>query len=535
MRGIILSTLALVAACAGESSTTESTQALSPELKHGRDVWFNETFGGERFFSGIVQAPPFNLPIGLDVALTSPRATRFTQWGLINDPDCTAGDASTGGFDRCQDPESAGVIGVRKKVVLTASGPRVMIGVSCASCHAGLDPANPPADPNNPSWENIHATVGNQYINIAKIFSAHLPPYDPRYQVFNSWAPGTVDTTAIESDHINNAGIITQFFNVPDRPFFDLHDEGMPINVHRGGQGGEDDAGCEKAALRVYFNIGMCAAECMVGHLANGPGGTQTEIDDAECSAACPDYVRAKAEVGGMCAFMATTKPPKLEDAPGGADEIDTAVLDRGKQVFKLACAGCHSNGQPAGHDVLSNDEVSPWPLIGTNRCRSLSTNWKDGEIWGQFSSDEYKARPGYSIAGITQAPGGPGYYRNVPLLGVWATAPFLHNNRLGGYNGDPSVAGRLAAYEDAMDQLLNPGHRNVPGSMIVTSSPVFVPKPGGGFDTLPAGIPVNAIASKGYCDNPLLGDFFENQGHYFGSALPASDKYALKEYLKTK
>jgi hypothetical protein len=91
-----------------------------------------------------------------------------------------------------------------------------MIGVSCASCHAGLDPANPPANPNAPAWENIHPTVGNQYINIARIFSAHLPAYDPRYQVFNSWAPGTVDTTAIESDHINNPGIITQFFQVPD-------------------------------------------------------------------------------------------------------------------------------------------------------------------------------------------------------------------------------------------------------------------------------------------------------------------------------
>ena len=56
------------------------------------------------------------------------------------------------------------------------------------------------------------------------------------------------DTTAIESDHINNPGIITQFFQVPDRPFFDLHDSGLPIHVHRGGQGGEDDAGCEKAA-----------------------------------------------------------------------------------------------------------------------------------------------------------------------------------------------------------------------------------------------------------------------------------------------
>src|SRR6187401_1311022 len=118
MRGITLAVLTLAtAACADETDDTTTTQALAPALKHGRDVWFNETFGGERFFTGIVQAPPFNLPIGLDLALTSPRATRFTQWGLINDPDCVQGDASSGFLDKCDDPESAGVIGVRKKVV----------------------------------------------------------------------------------------------------------------------------------------------------------------------------------------------------------------------------------------------------------------------------------------------------------------------------------------------------------------------------------------------------------------------------------
>ena len=63
------------------------------------------------------------------------------------------------------------------------------------------------------------------------------------------------------------------------------------------GQGGEDDAGCEAAALRVYFNIGMCAGECMVGHLANGPGGTQTPIDQAQCARICPDFVAAQKAV----------------------------------------------------------------------------------------------------------------------------------------------------------------------------------------------------------------------------------------------
>src|SRR5690606_3923682 len=101
MRGKIIGLLmlALGAGCAEE--TTESSQALSPELQYGRDIWFNETFGGEKFFTFIVSGPPFNLHLALDAALTSPRATRFNEYGLINDPDCVPGDASTFGFDKC--------------------------------------------------------------------------------------------------------------------------------------------------------------------------------------------------------------------------------------------------------------------------------------------------------------------------------------------------------------------------------------------------------------------------------------------------
>lgn len=526
MRGKIIGLLmlALGGAAACSEDTTESAQALTAEEQFGRDVWFKETFGGEKFFTFILPGPPFNLHLALDAALTSPRATRFNEYGLINDPDCVPGDASTFGFDKCLDPESAGVVGVRKKIVQTPEGPRIAIGVACASCHAGFDPTNPPANPNEPEWDNIHPTIGNQYINIARIFGEHLSPHDPRRQVFNTWAPGTVDTTAIESDGINNPGIITQFFNTPDRPYFKLTDEGKKIKVHRGGQGGEDDVGCEKAALRVYFNIGMCAAECMVGHLANGPGGTQTEIDDAECTAKCPEYVRAKQEVVPMCKFMETAKTPLLKDAPGGQSHIaPKSVLNRGKLVFAVACAICHSsNWRLDNHDVLSNDEILPMALVGTNTCRARTTNWKEGHIWGQFSSDQYKKRPG----------GGPGWYRNVPLHGIWATAPFFHNNRLGGYNGDPSVAGRLAAYEDAMDQLLNPWKRDIAGSVQRTTDWVQLPN----GTVLPAGTPVAAFANVNPANGEnLCPDYAENQGHYFGALLSDADKYALKEWLKTR
>ena len=507
------------------ASTCMAADKNGPEVAQGREIWLKSTFGGERFFSLILPNPPFNLPLGFDQMLTSPRDTRFDEFGVINDPDCIAGDASTGYLDRCPDPESAGVVGVRK--FPNPAGGSPLIGVACAACHAGLDPTHPPANPNHPSWENIHPTIGNQYLNVGKIFRGHLSPHDPRYQVFSSWAPGTVDTTAIENDHINNPGMITPIWAVPHRPFFDLTLDGAAIRVHRNGQGGEDDTGCERAAIRVYFNIGMCAAQCMVGHLANGPDGSQTPIDLAQCEQVCPDLVQAEQSVGKLCAFLQTPTPPKLVKAPGGPKYIDWKVVERGRRVFFSACGSCHSNGAPSlEHNVLSDDSIHPVSEIGTNRCRALTTNWTEGHIWAAFSSDQYKARP----------TGGPGFYRDMPLLGIWATAPFFHNNRLGWYTGDPSVAGRLAAYEDAMDLLLNPGKRDEQGSILLTSDSGLLPTSSGTAVTLPARTPIAEFASiDPNTGENLCPDLIENGGHYFGAGLSDKDKHALTEFLKTR
>jgi hypothetical protein len=326
MRSRLLLTVAIaMMGCGGQVMDEVATEdaPLTGAQTLGREVWLKATFGGQAFFS-LIAPKTLGLHLGFDAVLTTPRAQRFAQWGVLNEPGCTDGDASTGFLDKCPpepdtDPtlapligQPSGVVGVRKFVnplfdrsqPPSADNSPFIVGVSCAGCHAGWNPANPPADTANPTWDNIHETAGNQYIQIGKIFGAHLPESDPKWQVFHTWRPGTVDTTAIESDHINNPGIITQFWNVPSRPFFDLHyaqfGDLVPaatspnIHVHRGGQGGEDDVGCQMAALRVYFNIGMCAAECMLPHLTNGPGGTQTPIDFAACSASCPAFNAAK-------------------------------------------------------------------------------------------------------------------------------------------------------------------------------------------------------------------------------------------------
>ncbi|HTQ45735.1 MAG TPA: hypothetical protein VMI75_23425 [Polyangiaceae bacterium] len=543
----------------GGESTGETSQAVTAQIAHGQEIWLKATFGGQIFFSLVLPQPPLSLPLGFANVLLTPRSQRFTAWGVINDPGCTDGNAQTGGLDICandtdpNDPEEplfgepSGVVGIRKfsnpifdpTQPPSATNSPFIFGVSCAGCHAGLNPQNPPADPNHPTWDNIHLTTGNQYINSGAIFGANLPANDPRYQVFRTWAPGTVDTTAIENDGINNPGIITQFYDFPDRPYFTVHQGGTLLNAHgvtngqahRAGQGGEDDVGCQLAATRVYFNIGMCAQECMLPHLGTNPPATQTPIDMAACAAACQFFPAEQAEVADECAFIndaASTPPPSLAAAAGGSAHIDSHVVSRGAQVFAQNCAGCHSNGQAAPHNVYSDDLLhaasgyraligEPAGDIGTNECRFLTTNWMAGSIWAQFASDEKQKQ-------------GPGWGRDVPLLGVWATAPFFHNNRLGTYNQDPSINGRVAAFEDAYNQLMNPLIRNELGSIQVTTAAISVD----GL-TLPAGTPVALFANLDTTTLKLrCGDLVENGGHYFGALLGVADKYALREYLKT-
>jgi hypothetical protein len=567
---------ATAAACSsggGGEPTGTTSQAISngpqpvahsAQLRHGQNLWLKASFGGEQFFSLILPGPPFNLPLGLGNALVTPRSVRFDTWGLVNDPDCTDGNAETGGLDICppdvdpSDPDApiegqpSGIVGIRKyenplfnpAQPPSAANSPFIFGVACAGCHAGLDAQHPPADPNHPSWDDISLTTGNQYIQVGAIFGANLPDTDPRWQVFHTWAPGTVDTTAIESDGINNPGIITQFFDFPDRPYFTVHQNGVLLDsygvtdgqAHRAGQGGEDDVGCQLAATRVYFNIGMCAAQCMIPHLANGPGATQTPIDLAACAQACPDFVAQQADVADECAFIndaRLTPAPSLSAAPGGWQHIDYGAAFRGQWVFQQQCAGCHSNGQPleSPHNVFSDDEThvacgfdplgEPAGDVGTNKCRSLTTNWMGGHIWAAFSSDEKKAQ-------------GPGYYRDVPLLGIWATAPFFHNNRLGPASADPSVSGRVQAFEAAYDQLVNPATRNEAGSVLTTTVAITV-SVGGASLTLPAGTPVAAFANLDPATFQLLcDDFVENGGHYFGATLPDHQKHDLREFLKT-
>ena len=81
----------------------------------------------------------------------------------------------------------------------------------------------------------------------------------------------------------------------------------------------------------------------------------------------------------------------------------------------------------------------------------------------------------------------------------------------------------------------MNPWKRNYLGSIQLTTDTIQLPLSTGILD-LPAGFPVALFANLDPA-NPLHNlcpDLVENEGHTFGWNLSPSEKYALREFLKT-
>jgi hypothetical protein len=309
-------------------------------------------------------------------------------------------------------------------------------------------------------------------------------------------------------------------------------------------------------------------------------------------------------KVPAIFTFLASNKPLYLRNAPGGAAKIDESKIAQGAQAFATACASCHSSKQPPdGLDAaakiewfkgsvqdddfldgnfLSDDKSYPVTEVGTNAARALHSNHMNGHIWGEaYASQSYSQRkfPGtltlenpYGQPISFKGPdGGPGYYRTPTLISMWARAPFFHNKALGKYTGDPSLEGRLDAFNDAVEQLL--GLKPRTGVIKRTSTDSFLPAIGTIGLNLKAGTPINVIANSDPNDlktkllilgligedtlnfgaplkleglfpnlNPgtsllkvsLSPDLVEDRGHTYGNNLSESDKRALIEYLKT-
>ena len=358
-------------------------------------------------------------------------------------------------------------------------------------------------------------------------------------------------------------------------------------------------------------------------------------------------WVLTEKRMPNMALFLSTWDSFPLADAmeieregkvtKNGKDYLtaDAAVLTRGKIAFADNCATCHSSKRPnpmptdpaaqkmAWRDLvqrddflkenyLSDDQRYPTSELGTNVLRAMGTNAMAGNTWGQMSSQTYKdLRAPTELVEDRDADGKTiplynpltgkhdikftahkSFYRTPTLVSIWATAPYLNNNSVGIYTGDPSVAGRMAAYEDGMAKLLWPETRLGTKSILVTTEdstlpdlfpmlkkllPEFADLPDLDLDLLrvPKGTPINLLMNvhpkdikavlQAYVDGVLQGqprtrfaelrtknrdaavqrmmkkllevnmspDFIEDRGHTYGHELSDQDKQALIEYMK--
>ena len=141
------------------------------------------------------------------------------------------------------------------------------VGMTCAFCHVGPHPLHPPDDPEKPEWRNLSSNIGAQYFRPSGVFS--LPGQEGNFlhQVIASMPPGTVDTSALASDNINNPRNMNALYQVGARLAIgreetlaggnlDLPGTQAKMPVPHVLKDGADSIGIVGALARVYVSIG---------------------------------------------------------------------------------------------------------------------------------------------------------------------------------------------------------------------------------------------------------------------------------------
>jgi hypothetical protein len=250
------------------------------------------------------------------------------------------------------------------------------VGMSCGFCHVGPNPVNPPADPEHPKWENLSSNVGSQYFWTDRIFFWEADPTNFAFQLFHTYRPGTLDTSFISTDNINNprtmnavylllprllqarrwgqetlsgGGLNNRQFNdyVKDGPLTQFFQGPSTVWTPRVLKDGADSVGALGALNRVYINIGTFSEEWLLhfNALVGGKRVTPITIADSRKNSAYFEATEAQTPDTALF-FLKTTGAHHLKDAPGGQQYLtkDEAVLRRGKVAFAENCARCHSS-----------------------------------------------------------------------------------------------------------------------------------------------------------------------------------------------
>ena len=453
--------------------------ALSPEEIAGRDTWIIWTAGNDRFWDKLSTISFGNLDLLKTLSsyptLKTNRDNRWDRLGLVNEPcfeKATAPNSDRFGLwldvrskncppDPFEDEKkypgvaigargttvplgsyygyASGVVGLRLfpnpnfdaraakawDPVRYYTDPSYYenkdlvkpyrVGMSCGFCHVGPSPVNPPADPEHPEWSNLSSTVGAQYMWADRIFAWQEQDSSFIRQLFSSWRPGTLDTSLVSTDNINNPRTMNAVYDIFSRlgdarrwgretltgaelnnkqfndytnapefsVFFQKPDTVMTARVLKDGA---DSVGVLGALNRVFINIGTDSEEWLQ-HFNPVVGGKPISPITIESARENSSFFAAtESQTFNMALFLikASERLDHLKDAPGGAKYLVTsdAQLERGKVVFAENCARCHSSKQP---DAMTG--IDPDGCAGPQYMDCFKKYW----TWTQ--TEDYKAR----------------------------------------------------------------------------------------------------------------------------------------------
>jgi hypothetical protein len=297
------------------------------------------------------------------------------------------------------------------------------VGMSCTFCHVGPNPVKPPEDPENPKWENLSNNVGAQYFWIDRIFDWRADPTNYVFQMFHTSRPGSLDTSLVSTDNINNPRTMNAIYQLgprmeqakrfgketlaapgtgsgnnkqlndyvpPGSPLSQFFVQPSTVYTPRVLKDGADSVGALGALNRVYLNIGLFSEEWLLhfNPLIGGKNVTPITIADARRNSSYWEATEAQTKDMALF-FLKTTAPHKLKDAPGGTnylgDENDQTYkekLERGKVVFAENCARCHSSKLPA-----SAEGLDPGGCAGKDYMKC----WE--KYWAWTRTPDFKAK----------------------------------------------------------------------------------------------------------------------------------------------
>ncbi len=91
------------------------------------------------------------------------------------------------------------------------------VGMSCGFCHISANPEKSAANPEAPQWENLSSTAGAQYFWVDRILAWNADPSNFLFQVLHTARPGSLDTSLVSTDNINNPRTMNAIYNVLPR------------------------------------------------------------------------------------------------------------------------------------------------------------------------------------------------------------------------------------------------------------------------------------------------------------------------------